>query len=94
MCHDVTSFLGTYTCTHLSLLIFPFDGQSENANFRLFETSVTNLRRSHAFEKVLFSSQIMKVGLWLLLRTSTARSKLIPDLVTHCAVIPVRVIIS
>lgn len=36
--------------------------QSENANFRLFETSVANLRRAHAFEKVLFSSQIMKIN--------------------------------
>ena len=37
-------------------------GQSENAGFRLFETSVANLRRSYAIEKVLFSSLIMKVG--------------------------------
>ena len=41
--------------------------QTENSRFRAFEASLTHLKRSHSFEKVLFSCNVMKVrceGTW------------------------------
>ena len=37
--------------------------QSENPNIRDFEASLTHLRRSHNFEKVLFACMVTKVGM-------------------------------
>ena len=36
--------------------------QAENPNIRDFEASLTHLKRSHNFEKVLFACMVTKVG--------------------------------
>lgn len=36
--------------------------QDENPNYRGFEASLTHLKRSHSFDKVLFSCNVMKVS--------------------------------
>ena len=40
---------------------FVFITQAENTHFQAFEASLTHLKRSHNFEKVLFSCNVMKV---------------------------------
>lgn len=39
--------------------------QNENTNSQAFEASLTHLKRSHSFDKILFSCNVMKVrGCW------------------------------